>query len=463
MLLYILRRILLFIPSLFFITLIAFLINSSTPGDPVMRLIGAENDRQTNAVAYESRYREIQHQLGLDLPLFYFSLTNLSAPDSLFLIQNASYRKVIIQLSAQTGDGSRVLQYYKTANAFLKKHSATPQVDAVRKALLTSSAVEVSEIYKYNVSNEQSAGFDDYNKVLASWNDVIQNQSSWRQYIPIIKYHSRNQYHRWIFGDENVTSSSCRGILQGDFGNSLVNGKPVVRILREKTGWTLFFTLGGIIISLLIAIPMGINAARKNNSAFDRRGSGLLILLHSLPSFFTATVLLMVFANPSVLGWFPASGAGPVDDDSVGIMQWIKNHIPYFVLPLISYSLASLPFIMRAVRASMIDELDKDYIVTARAKGLNEFDVVWKHAFRNSLFPLITLVAWLFPAMIGGSAILETVFSIPGMGLEIVQAISSRDYPLIIAIFTFTGLLTVTGYLVSDILYAFADPRVQLN
>ncbi|MEP7265815.1 MAG: ABC transporter permease [Bacteroidota bacterium] len=456
MLLYIIRRILLFIPALFFITLAAFFFNSMMPGDPVMRLLGAESERQGSSFSNQTQYDKLRHELGIDLPLFYFSFTNLAAPDSIFIVTNASHKKMVQELSSETGNGDAVLSCYIKANNYLHTHDGNSNAVAIRKMLAVNSVDELHVALKnLSIGNAD----EEFNEVLKSWNRIDANHSSWKKYIPVIKFHSHNQYQRWLFGND----VSFRGILKGDFGKSLVSGKNVSLILKEKLGWTIFFTLGGILISLAIAIPAGVYAGRKINSGFDKYSSRFVLLLHSLPSFFTATLLLMLFANPSVLGWFPASGTGPANETATGILQWLQIHIPYFILPLICYALASLPFILRAVRSSMADELDKDYIVTARAKGLSEKRVIWNHAFRNALFPLITLVAWLFPAMIGGSAILETVFSIPGLGLEIVQGITTRDYPLIIAVFTFTGILTVTGYLVSDILYMLADPRVELK
>jgi peptide/nickel transport system permease protein len=466
MLLYILRRILLFIPSLFFITLAAFFINALTPGDPVARILGAELDIHGNANTDERQYRSLQHQLGLDLPLFYFSFGTKADPDSLFLIKNSLHRKSVKALSRQTGHPKEILHYYKMVNAFIRKYPSSAESKLFRSALSATSIEEVNAIYA-NAAEGNGYFVVTYNKdgLLRLWDYVSTQHSPFKKYIPVIRWHGYNQYHRWIFGDGDKATGpySTRGIISGDFGRSLANGKKITDLLGEKIGWTVFFTLGGLIISLLISIPLGIISGYKQGSGIDRRSSKFLLLLHSLPSFFTATLSLMLFANPSVLGWFPASGVGPAIEPDGGLFTWITAHIPYLILPLACYAIVSLPFIMRALRGSIIEELDKDYILTARAKGLSEKRVLWHHAFRNSLFPLITLLAWLFPSMIGGSAILETVFSIPGMGLEIVQGIYNRDYPLIVAVFTFTGILTVTGYLLSDILYAFADPRIQLN
>ena len=135
--------------------------------------------------------------------------------------------------------------------------------------------------------------------------------------------------------------------------------------------------------------------------------------------------------------------------------------MPYMILPLICYTYSSFAFISITARVATLNNMNEDYIRTARAKGLTTNRVIFKHAFRNSLIPLITIFAGIFPAAIGGSVIIETIFSIPGMGFETVQAIYNLNYPMIVAIFTISGLLTITGYLFSDILYAVADPRIS--
>ncbi|HSH67814.1 MAG TPA: ABC transporter permease, partial [Bacteroidia bacterium] len=224
-----------------------------------------------------------------------------------------------------------------------------------------------------------------------------------------------------------------------------------------------FFSLLSVILAYGVSIPIGVRAAEKKGSRFDKTSSLMLFILYSIPSFWLATLLLMTFANPDVLHWFPASGVKPVTgyDDGAGFWGMVKASFPYIVLPAICYTYSSFAFLSRTMRVSMLETLSQDYIRTARAKGLTKKQVIWKHAFRNSLFPVITVFGSVFPAVIGGSVILESIFTIPGMGLETINAIHDNNYPMIIAILTITSLLTLIGFLISDILYAFADPRIS--
>lgn len=177
------------------------------------------------------------------------------------------------------------------------------------------------------------------------------------------------------------------------------------------------------------------------------------------------TLLLMLFANPDVLSWLPASGVMPPGGFPKGIGFWDKlvGTVPYLILPLCCYTYASFAFTSRIIRSSIRDNMMQDHIRTAKAKGLPLPSIAFKHALCNALLPAITVFSEIFPMAVGGSVIIETIFSIPGMGFETVHAVLNRDYPMIVAVCTLSAFLTMTGFLVADILYAIADPRIKLK
>jgi peptide/nickel transport system permease protein len=183
-----------------------------------------------------------------------------------------------------------------------------------------------------------------------------------------------------------------------------------------------------------------------------------------MPSFFVGVLLLMLFANPDVLSIFPPSGVKPIEgyNDNAWLIEKIIVSIPYIILPLICYTYSSLAFIAKLTATSIQEQLQLDYIKTAQAKGLSTKAIVWKHALKNSALPLITVFSALFPSIVGGSVIIESIFTIPGMGLETVKAIISQDYPVVIAIITLSSVLTIFSYLLADILYAWVDPRIRI-
>ena len=256
-----------------------------------------------------------------------------------------------------------------------------------------------------------------------------------------------------------------KGVLRGDFGISFEDGTYVRDKIFKSVSVSFWLILFSIILSYLVSVPVGILSASRRGGRFDRWSSIVLFSLYSLPSFFVATVLLYTFANPDLFVWFPESGIydPEIFDENWSLYEKIKHQAPYFVLPLVAYTYSSFAFLSRIMRAGMLDVFGKDYIRTARAKGLKEKTVILKHVLKNSLIPIITVFANIFPATVGGSLILESIFNIPGMGKLGYDAILDLDYPMILAVFTISGALTVLGYIIADILYAAVDPRISLT
>lgn len=480
---YILKRILIFIPTLFIVTLFGFIISTHVPTDPVDLLFNSssthENERTTtaNELALKNQWRK---KLGLDLPVFYFSLSSFSFPDTLYKIATRKEKESMERLILTYGNWQQIQTYYESINqlqAVLKQQIASEVRDKDYNSSeyiydlnqFNLALVELKTAYKENkikVRFTKISSFpfsNQYQLMITSiknnYESILKTATPWKNYIPRICFYKQNQYHRWLFGD-GVFS---KGVLFGDFGISYLTRQPVSEVIKSKIKWSMFFALLSIVLCYIISIPLGIKAAEKKNSAFDKKSSFVLFLLYSIPSFWLATLLLMTFANPSVLYWFPASGVKPIGGYPVdsNFFDKLKLSFPYIILPLICYTSASIAFLTRIVRVSMIDVLKQDYIYTAHAKGLKKNSVIWKHGFKNALLPLITVFANIFPAVIGGSVILETIFTIPGMGYETLIAAQSNNYPMVIAMLTITSFLTLLGFLIADILYVLVDPRIS--
>ena len=483
-----LRRLLFFLPTLVVISLLSFLISISAPGDPVDRLLPtAGTSGETGLVSkriMEER-QAMRHRLGLDLPAFYLSVSSLSMAAEMPDFQNPEEEEAWRRLTQLCGNAKAATNVYQAFDSWLEAHttldlSALP--DSAYLLVRQSSAIVRSlrqsgntELIQSSIDRmlERYSSFTALDKLAngalstRSAVDSLQVQSTqWKNLIPVVRWHTQNQYHRWLFGDGHWLTGNgaieTKGVIRGDFGRSYTTKLPVSIILRQRIGWSLFFTCTSVLLAYLISLPIGLRAASKPHSLFDRSSSVVLFLLYSMPAFWLATLLLMNFANPDVLKWFPASGVAPAGGFPAGTGWWgrITGTIPYLVLPTICYTYAQLAFLSRMTRVSTLEIYGQDFIRTARAKGLSARTVLYRHAFRNALLPIITVFANVFPAAIGGSVILETVFSIPGMGREIVQAIYQQDYPVIVAVFTLTGVLTLAGYLLADILYSIADPRI---
>jgi peptide/nickel transport system permease protein len=482
---YIIRRLLLFIPTLIVISLLAFIISVNAPGDPLDIVLNSSSNNSEAGISLSSNQLILKDywrkKLGLDLPLFYLGIKSFAEPDTIYKVFDKEERYALERLINMYGNWDDIQKYYLSINTLLYQLN-TLNTDSINfKTDLTNARYAVSslktsydDIIILNSIEKINQFVHSYPQLLASiipqfedlksnYSSIKTNSTKWKNFMPSIAFHGlHNQYHKWLFGDESTNS---KGLIRGDFGTSYITKQPVSEIIYKRLGWTFFFSFTSIVLAYLISIPIGIKAAAHKGKLFDRISSVLLFMLFSMPIFWMATLLLMTFANPDVFKIFKASGVRPLEGFSSNMSLWdkITISIPYLVLPTICYTYSSLAFIARSMRVSMVETLSLDFIRTAHAKGLSEYFVIYKHALRNSLFPIINLFATLFPAIISGSIILESIFSIPGMGTETIAAIEAKNYPMIVAIFTLTGILTLTGFLISDLLFKLTDSRIDLE
>lgn len=277
-------------------------------------------------------------------------------------------------------------------------------------------------------------------------------------------------YDEWI-AQLNASYGLDKGILpgyltwlgdfaRGNFGDSWKFTVPVIEKFNDVI-W-LSFVMGVIsfVLQLLIAIPLGIVAATKQYSKADYAITATALVGISLPTFFFATLLKLVFAVK--LQWFDVSGL--VGRNYAQLDSWgqFMDKAHHLVLPIVTLVIISIGSLMRYTRTNMLEVLNADYIRTARAKGLSESKVIYKHAFRNTLIPLVTIVGGSLPGLFSGALITETIFSIPGIGFTSYQAMVIGDIPFSMFYMTFLAVLTLAGNLIADILYAVVDPRVRI-
>jgi ABC-type dipeptide/oligopeptide/nickel transport system permease component len=235
-----------------------------------------------------------------------------------------------------------------------------------------------------------------------------------------------------------------KGVLQGDLGRSLRYDQPVRRLVIQRYPETLELTLASMLVALAISIPAGVRSARRRNLWDDRALSFLSLLGLSFPNFAIGPILILFFAI--YLGWLPVSGSGS---------------LAHLVLPAITMGGALAAILTRMVRTAMLEELNQDYIRTARAKGLSENAVVYKHALRNALVPVLTVVGLQFGALLAGAIVTETIFSWPGIGRLTITAISNRDYYLVQGCILMIGLTYVAVNFMTDFFYSLANPRIR--
>jgi peptide/nickel transport system permease protein len=248
-----------------------------------------------------------------------------------------------------------------------------------------------------------------------------------------------------------------------NFGTSFKDHRKVLDKIAERLPITIQINLISIFLVYLIAIPFGVYSATHVGSFTDRVLTLFFFFLYSLPSFWVAVILIMLLGGGDFWDVFPVYGISSIGAGCWPFWHWLVDRLWHLVLPVACLTYGSLAYLSRLSRAEMLEVIREDYIRTARAKGLSERVVIFKHAFRNALLPIVTLLAFLLPSMFGGSVIIESIFSIPGMGQLGFESVLSRDYPTIMAITTISAFLTLVGLLISDILYAVLDPRIKLE
>ncbi len=245
-------------------------------------------------------------------------------------------------------------------------------------------------------------------------------------------------------------------IVQGSLGNSYVDGRPVVAKILEKLPVTLELLTLALLLTLLIALPAGIYAATRRNSWFDVGSTAIGFLAYGIPIFWLGIVLIDVFAIH--FRWLPASGIA-----SLGGEHDIGDRLRHLVLPVVTLAIVSFASWMRYQRGAMLEVLSAPFVRTARAKGLTERAVIYKHALRNALIPTVTLLGLSLPGLVGGAFFVEYVFSYPGMGYLGINSIFARDYPTVMGITMLSAVLVVLGNLLADVFYALVDPRIRYD
>jgi len=244
-----------------------------------------------------------------------------------------------------------------------------------------------------------------------------------------------------------------------DFGKSFVDGRNVLDKIAERIPITLTINILSMLIIFLIAIPIGILSATKQYSLFDKLSTVFVFIGFSTPTFWLALLLMILFGVN--MGILPISGIQSIDVSEMGPFERLLDWIRHLILPVGISAFGGIAGLSRYSRSSMLEVIRQDYIKTARAKGLNESKVIFRHAFRNALMPIVTILGLSVPGLIGGGVIFETIFAIPGMGQLFYASTMARDYPTIMGILVIGAMLTLFGNLIADISYALVDPRIR--
>ena len=481
---YVIKRVLLMVPTFFAVSLIVFVVLNFAPGNPAAEatVMGDAQSGQNSELAGQQResYRLFKEQFNLDKPILLNTRYSLSTAD----VRSALAK--VLQLDGEVSDADRIEAqedledwgWYAVPalielltddpDRVLRAHASQQVVIAAQRPLVTWSnrpltdeeresnrrvSRENGQVLRWSFTPEDSEQRE--SEVLWFWADWRAERAGQWQYdagdkVRILLFDTRFARY-WA------------NLARFDFGISHRDKKPVLGTVLYKLRYSVTLSLAAILLMYLISVPLGIWSSVNRNTIGDRLLTMVLFMLYSLPSFFVGVVLLNFLSRGAPLSIFPTSGFESLDVSDMTTLEYLADVTWHVVLPIFCLSYAGLAVLSRYARTGLLDVIRSDYVRTARAKGLPEFIVIAKHAARNGMIPILTLMATLLPALIGGSVIVEFVFGIPGMGLFMLESIQSRDYNAVMAVLLISCALTLVGMLLSDLSYAMVDPRITFD
>jgi len=468
--------------SLTVIIIIGFWLTKSMPGDPVQRMLGRANQSELGHSNFSSqKYDELYYQLGYQLPDFYLTWSNPYIPDSFYRAPQQNRRNQLIALSASCGNPLNVYSFRKVEEQLMYEIENSKTISSNDKIVLRLFAYKIQNLLsaeEISIFINKTKCFNNlkdenicltYQKVIEQFQVFSHHKSSWKKWIPVISFHKQNRFHSWLLGDKFSENPEARelnkGVINGDLGYSTVSHRPVYIILKKAFTITFILSAISILVSVLLAIPTAVFLTLYRHKKIVKLAPGVLLFIYTIPSFFIGTLLLMLFANPSVFNFFPSSGVAPAEgfNPIFSVFQKFIYAVPYYVLPVITYVVGSFAFFIKLTQSLLEDQLGKDYIRTARAKGVSDKRIIGFHSLRNCLIPIITTSTTAFPVMISGSIVLENIFSIQGMGTEMIRSLQNQDYPVLIGFFLLMGVVSIIIFFLSDLLNSFVDPRIRIE
>lgn len=492
---FIIRRLLLMIPTTFGVTLVVFAIYHGAPGDPatVMMGMGSGGQMSQNNDA-ESQADAFRREFGLDRSLVvqylnYVGPFNLLRDGHSWFSSPYTEREVVdyeladggvakigrpleiaplpgtsdeeaerldaavAEIVAAVGDPSASSEAAVATLREADERAYPPLFSALQQRFRTPGDGAAAEVARLVEVIEQLSGAE------IEAPDEMVTELGRAEALTRVAF-------AWYYDEgggarvRNTGENPWGGLLMGDLGKEMQTKLPVVTELGKRLVVTVPLSLAAVILSYLIALPLGIFSVRRQGTRTDTVTTIGLFVLYSVPTFWAGLMLILIFGATG-LDWLPVLGLHDKDAATFGPLEYAWDTVLHAILPVATMTYGSLAYLSRQMRAGMLDVIRQDYIRTARAKGLAENVVIYKHALRNSMIPVITLLASILPILIGGSIIVEAVFDIQGMGKYAYEGLLRRDFYIVMATTTFVGIMTQFGILLSDITYSLVDPRIR--
>lgn len=481
---YVIRRVLLMVPTFLGIALLLFVVLNLAPGRPG-RDAGGDLGRSARSEQSEESYRIFREQFHLDLPVLLNTRGFLDETDVLPALRTVAglspadaATRIAAEASLEDLGAPGVALFGSILRA--ERDAADPRLRDAAAYFLRLAALRplrapfdpapppevAAENRAIDLENARlrplryalDAPEPSKQRVIGAWLAWLDETRDRQEEVRAGRYRALlldTRFARYL-----------GNLARLDLGVSLVSREPVLGTLASKLRYSVALSVGSLLLAYLVAVPLGIFSAVRKDTREDRVLTVGLFMLYSLPTFFVATLLLHTVSQGSefaALRLFPTGGFESPDAADLTVLGRAGDLAWHLVLPMFCLTYGSLAALSRYMRSGLLEVIRADFIRTARAKGLPERLVIGKHALRNGLLPIVTLLAGLLPAVLGGSVVVEYIFGIPGMGLWTVEAIYARDYNVIMAVELCSTVLVLVGLLLTDIAYALVDPRIRYS
>ncbi len=476
MLQYAVKRILWMFPTFFMITLVVFVLINLAPGNPG-QAGGMENIQKEDS-SDNSSVIVFKRQFNLDKPVLFNTRTSLTAEDVRALIVTANALEgspTPGQRIAAKGDledyGNYMVRHLvpmvaNEPDPVVRRLAAQYLTTAATRPLLSESSGDPVAVRTENrIRDTFNQSFKQWKCAAAAPEPCLAEanekwQAWWAEHHAQFEYTAGESAYAFFF--DTRFASYWYNLARLDFGVSSTDRQPIREKVLEKLKYSISLSLTAVLLAYLIAVPIGVYSAVRSGSKGDTVLTVLLFVLYSLPTFFTGTILLKLLSQGTPVAWFP-TGDFQSNTPSVTTLGQLADIVWHLALPVATSTSVALAALSRYARSGVIDVIRADYIRTARAKGLEEPVVIIKHAVRNGMIPILTLLGGILPVLVSGSVVIEVVFNIPGMGSFLVESITFRDYNAVMAVLLASAVLTLIGILISDLSYALVDPRINLD
>jgi peptide/nickel transport system permease protein len=465
---YAIRRFLVLIPTFFFISLVIFVVLNVAPGAP--GAVGAAGGGETQGRESRESLRIFKEQFGLDRPIL-VNTRYLATPDEVGgLLRVANGLDPHASIGERLGAGVELEDSGEYLVLPLMNLAQGPD-PVLREAALRQLPIAArlrfegeggGDAAEARLRNREIAAHNASIPDVTSSDEGLQTWQAWfAQHKDRYTYDTSERFAITFLDTRFARYWS--NLFRLDFGLSTVDRRPVSETLMQKVGYSVTLSIVSLLLAYVLAVPLGVFSAVRQGTRTDTLMTAFLFMLYSLPSFFTGTVLLRLFSEGDPVAWFPTGEFSSYT--TVPLTTWgqVKDVAWHLALPLVTYTTGSLATLSRYARSGVIEVIRADYIRTARAKGLSEPWVILRHAVRNGMIPILTLLGSLLPSLIAGSVVIEVIFNLPGMGSWLYSSINLRDYNAVMAVLLASSILSLIGVLLSDLSYALVDPRISLD